>query len=675
MSTKGFGSVYMGIKGIGSKLMISIVALLLLTCSVLGMSALTNSSTAVKDQVETNLTWKAQDVSKYIEEYFKRTFSEIENIAEQNVIRGMNREEQFAYLNSKMKDSEDYQNFGIVDANGTAYYSDGSTAELADRSYIQEAFKGKTSMSDVIISRVTGEPAIMLATPIDTVTNEKALLIARLDGYFLSRITEDIKIGDSGYAFIVNKEGIFQAYKDRKWVKDQVNYITQAKETGKGLEEAAAIQKILSKDNGVLGFTASDGTAKYIGFHKLANGWSMGVIAVEDEMLVGLSRLKVNFIIATIVVVVIGILLAYSISRLISRPIQNVVHISEHLSQGDFTQEISEQYTKRKDEMGILSRSLEKMSNNMKQMIRNVETSAVQVNEESVNLTGQVHNVMTMTNQIANAVQEVERGAKGQSAMADESAAAIEEMTSGIQSIADVASKVMDQTNFITNKVNEGDVALKTSLSQMASIQEGTKFELDVIRKLEEESKEIGLISKMITDISEQTNLLALNASIEAARAGEAGKGFAVVAGEVRKLSEQTANSALQINNLIAKVQGYTAEAVNAAVTGEQNVEQGLQTMNALSAQFKEIVEAVYMIKRENSHLSASAEQMSANAQEVSASMEEMVATAHDSTNYVQEVTVFTQNQLNTVEEMNRLTIDLAKMAQDLNETVEQFTL
>lgn len=665
----------MGIKGIGSKLMISIVALLLLTCSVLGMSALTNSSTAVKDQVETNLTWKAQDVSKYIEEYFKRTFSEIENIAEQNVIRGMNREEQFAYLNSKMKDSEDYQNFGIVDANGTAYYSDGSTAELADRSYIQEAFKGKTSMSDVIISRVTGEPAIMLATPIDTVTNEKALLIARLDGYFLSRITEDIKIGDSGYAFIVNKEGIFQAYKDRKWVKDQVNYITQAKETGKGLEEAAAIQKILSKDNGVLGFTASDGTAKYIGFHKLANGWSMGVIAVEDEMLVGLSRLKVNFIIATIVVVVIGILLAYSISRLISRPIQNVVHISEHLSQGDFTQEISEQYTKRKDEMGILSRSLEKMSNNMKQMIRNVETSAVQVNEESVNLTGQVHNVMTMTNQIANAVQEVERGAKGQSAMADESAAAIEEMTSGIQSIADVASKVMDQTNFITNKVNEGDVALKTSLSQMASIQEGTKFELDVIRKLEEESKEIGLISKMITDISEQTNLLALNASIEAARAGEAGKGFAVVAGEVRKLSEQTANSALQINNLIAKVQGYTAEAVNAAVTGEQNVEQGLQTMNALSAQFKEIVEAVYMIKRENSHLSASAEQMSANAQEVSASMEEMVATAHDSTNYVQEVTVFTQNQLNTVEEMNRLTIDLAKMAQDLNETVEQFTL
>ena len=114
----------------------------------------------------------------------------------------------------------------------------------------------------------------------------------------------------------------------------------------------------------------------------------------------------------------------------------------------------------------------------------------------------------------------------------------------------------------------------------MSAIQEGTSLELDVIRKLEEESKEIGVISKMITDISDQTNLLALNASIEAARAGDAGKGFAVVAGEVRKLSEQTAHPAAQINALIQKVQQYTEEAVNAAESSEENVEQGLQSIH-----------------------------------------------------------------------------------------------
>ena len=110
--------------------------------------------------------------------------------------------------------------------------------------------------------------------------------------------------------------------------------------------------------------------------------------------------------------------------------------------------------------------------------------------------------------------------------MSDESASAIEEMTSGIQSIAEVANKVMDQTNVITDKVSAGNNVLQTSLHQMESIQEGAQLELDIIRKLERESLEISVISKMITDISEQTNLLALNASIEAARAGEHGKGF-----------------------------------------------------------------------------------------------------------------------------------------------------
>ena len=316
--------VQMLFKRIGGKLTISIVVLLLSTCSALGMFALTNSSTAVKEQVETNLTWKAQDVSKYIEEYFKRTFEGVEHIAEQDIVKSMDLNKQFAYLNSKVKDSEDYQNFGIVKENGTAYYPDGSTADLSDRSYVQEAFEGKTTMSDVIISRITGEPVIMLATPIDTVTNEKALLIARLDGYFLSRIIEDIRVGDSGYAFIVNKEGIFQAYKDKSWVKEQVNYITLAKETGKGLEEAAAIEEVLSKESGVLEFTTADGAAKYIGFQQLDNGWSMGVIAVEDEMLARLNRLKEDFVMATVIVVIIGLALAYSISRLISQPIRKL---------------------------------------------------------------------------------------------------------------------------------------------------------------------------------------------------------------------------------------------------------------------------------------------------------------------------------------------------------------
>ncbi|MEG0381051.1 MAG: methyl-accepting chemotaxis protein, partial [Kurthia sp.] len=193
--------------------------------------------------------------------------------------------------------------------------------------------------------------------------------------------------------------------------------------------------------------------------------------------------------------------------------------------------------------------------------------------------------------------------------------------------------------------------------------------------KLKQESLEIGLISKMITDISDQTNLLALNASIEAARAGDAGKGFAVVAGEVRKLSEQTADSAAKINTLIDKVQRYTVDAVNAAELGEEKVTLGLQSINQLEQRFGEIVEVVTRIAIEIEELSGSAQQMSANTEEVSASMEEMSASVASAVGYVQDVTQSATGQLSTVDEMAKQAGELSMMAEELQVAISQFKL
>ncbi len=207
----------------------------------------------------------------------------------------------------------------------------------------------------------------------------------------------------------------------------------------------------------------------------------------------------------------------------------------------------------------------------------------------------------------------------------------------------------------------------------MNEIQEGTTAELMIIHKLEKESEEINLISNMITAISEQTNLLALNASIEAARAGDAGKGFAVVAEEVRKLSEQTAESATKINVLIERVQSYTLEVVKAAESGEDNVERGLASIEAVGERFEEIVRAVGEIAGQVEEMNASAEQMSANTEEVSASMEEMAATAHAASDYVHEVTDATTEQLKTVITMNNQTEKLSEMAKRLYEAIQKF--
>ena len=234
---------------------------------------------------------------------------------------------------------------------------------------------------------------------------------------------------------------------------------------------------------------------------------------------------------------------------------------------------------------------------------------------------------------------------------------------------------VSQHTQQIEQQIHNGHHAINESIQQMSAIQEGTSLELDVIRKLEEESKEIGVISKMITDISDQTNLLALNASIEAARAGDAGKGFAVVAGEVRKLSEQTADSAAQINALIEKVQGYTDQAVKAAELGEENVQRGLSTIHSVESRFEEIVLAVEKITREIEQLSASAQEMSASTEEVSASMEEMSATSGSSAEHVQEVTKSTRSQQEAIDTMDNQAKQLSNMAEELRIAISQFKL
>lgn len=673
INVNSLGGMLMGIKSIGAKLTTSIVLLLLFTCGALGIFSYVNGSKEVIRQVETTLTWKAEDVSTYIEEFMKRAHSEIEAIADHSEIQSMDFERQALYLNEKLSESEDYLAFGIVDANGISHYLDGTTADLSDRGYIQEAFKGQTAISDTIISRVTNEPVIMLATPIKSDSGEPALLLARMDGYFLSSIVEQITIGDTGYAFIINEEGTFQGHPNRDYIKEQVNFLQS--EDSNVSDGAMLINEMLQHDQGFHEYKTTNNIESYVSYYTLDNGWKMGIVAYKDELLSGLNTLKINLLLTSVVIIIIGIGLGIFVSHRVSNPIKHVVHISEQLAAGDFTHEVPSKFKRRTDELGVLSRRLSKMVDSMKEMIRKVERNAVNVNETSGELLLSVNHVTDMSKKIAHAIQEVKTGSETQSYAANESAISMEQMANEIQHVAEIATIVAEHTNHIVNKVNEGHKAVQHSMEQMSAIQQGTAVELEVIRKLERESNEIGLISKVISEISDQTNLLALNASIEAARAGEAGKGFAIVAEEVRKLSEQTAESAAQINALIGKIQTYTDEAVIAAEAGEVNVKGGIESIHLLGNQFEEIVHSVEKIGKEISSLTDAAQLMSANAEEVTASIEEMSASAKNATEYVHEVTASTESQLVSVEDMNAKVQELSNGATGLNKAISQFKL
>jgi len=201
---------------------------------------------------------------------------------------------------------------------------------------------------------------------------------------------------------------------------------------------------------------------------------------------------------------------------------------------------------------------------------------------------------------------------------------------------------------------------------QMGRISGTVESTSSIIKQLGERSKQIGDIVTAITDISSQTNLLALNAAIEAARAGEHGKGFAVVADEVRKLAEQSQDSAAKIKELIERTQEDTKQSIQSMMNVVHEVQAGTLDVNEAGVAFKKILEAEILVAEQIHEVSAISEQMSANSQEVSASVQEVQAIATQSSEGAQTIVTASREQLASMEEIS----ESAKIRNTINTKV-----
>jgi len=113
------------------------------------------------------------------------------------------------------------------------------------------------------------------------------------------------------------------------------------------------------------------------------------------------------------------------------------------------------------------------------------------------------------------------------------------------------------------------------------------------ILRLSEQTDRIGNISSLVSDLANQTNMLAINAAVEAVRAGESGKGFAVVANEIRKLGDQSKESAIKINALVADIQKAISSTAMVTGDGTKTVENGVKLARKTADSFAGVAEAI----------------------------------------------------------------------------------
>ncbi|MEN6412323.1 MAG: methyl-accepting chemotaxis protein [Veillonellales bacterium] len=363
----------------------------------------------------------------------------------------------------------------------------------------------------------------------------------------------------------------------------------------------------------------------------------------------------------------------FFITKMIAGPLHTMVLVCKELAAGDFRDKPRKLL--RKDEVGQLADSLVDMRGSLRIMMKQVNESSEQVAASSEELNASADQSAQAANQVAASITDVAKGMEDQLAATNDTSAVVEQMSASIQQIAANANEVAGQSAQAADKANEGNKSVDKAVNQMAQIDHTVTASSQLVDKLGERSKEIGQIVGTISGIAGQTNLLALNAAIEAARAGEHGRGFAVVAEEVRKLAEQSQESAKQIADLIGEIQGDTDQAVAAMNDGTREVKLGAEVVNSAGKAFQEIADLVTHVSGQIKEISAAIEQMATGSQQIVGSVERIDELSKKASGETQTVSAATEEQSASMEEIASSSQALAHLAMELRETVSKFQI
>ncbi len=371
--------------------------------------------------------------------------------------------------------------------------------------------------------------------------------------------------------------------------------------------------------------------------------------------------------------VVLAIIIGMGISRIISSPMVRLSAAAKQIASGDLTGTAI--HLKRRDEIGELADSFQQMKENLRTLLVQIHASSEQVAASAEQLFAGTEQVSQATNHVAATIQGIAAGSNAAAHAVKESTIGMDEVARGFQYIAK-STAIVSETSLESKTVAEqGNAAIQQAINQMNTIQESVQSSSELAKSLGERSTEIGKFIDVITDISAQTNLLALNAAIEAARAGEHGRGFAVVADEVRKLAEESRNSAEQIVQLVNGIQQDTARIIGGMEAGTQEVESGVEMIHHAGEAFKRIMQSVQTVTSQAQEVLASTEQIAASADQVSASMDEMSTIADKNASESDSIASVTEEQLASMEEIATSASALTDLAEEMQQQVKKFIL
>ncbi|MBC8590367.1 methyl-accepting chemotaxis protein [Wansuia hejianensis] len=394
------------------------------------------------------------------------------------------------------------------------------------------------------------------------------------------------------------------------------------------------------------------------------------IISDRSELVQQLGNIKYKSVILTLILLGILLSLTYLFLKYSFKPIAELIHVTEKVSKGDLTQNIT---VKTKDEIGILATSFNVMTSSLREIISKSAQVSEQVAATSEELSAASQEVTATSEEISSTISEVASSVGVQTDSIKNSNIATDNMTEKINNVTNNINKINVSSHNTLKVAESGIIASEDAVNKIIKLKDSTEETSREIYKLNDNSKEIEKIVDSINAIAEQTNLLALNAAIEAARAGEAGKGFSVVADEVRKLAEESSNSSKQISNLILSIQDNIQYTVKLMNENTREVESSVESVRTSSNNFSNILDEINEVANQIEEVARLTKSVSDDAGEVNNSFSIISNAANENLFAVEEVAAGSEEQTAAMEEIASSSTNLSILANDLREAISKF--
>ena len=574
-----------------------------------------------------------------------------------------------------------YRDLGVIMPTGVipASTSPGAVgASAAQRAYFQQAMQGKYTTSEPLHSLDNNLKTMVIGSPVrDEGGKVIGIVYADMDCRTLGENTiGDIKIGSTGYPFLVDARGLMMAHPNLDLVQ---KFDARTSDWGR---------QVMGKTEGQLTYKTMQGVSRLMHF-QLEKSSQWYVISALDatEIAAVTDRLRNISLAITVAGVLLICLVIYSILRPIIRDLLRGVSFASTVAEGNLNEELN---IRRADELGTLFEALRNMVANLKKSIASAEEESRNAREQSAKAQeamraaeaagqdaarktesmqqaaarlGEVVGVVSSASeQLSAQITQSERGASEQASRVAETATAMEEMNATVMEVARSAGDASQATAVTRQKAVTGAQVVQQVVSSIREVQQQSLALKADMGALDQNAQAINQIMGVISDIADQTNLLALNAAIEAARAGEAGRGFAVVADEVRKLAEKTMASTTDVGNAIKAIQVSADKSMSQVDAAVVTIERATALAGQSGEALAEIVDMVDGAADQVRSIATASEQQSSTSEEISRSVTQVNNIATETSRAMQEASQAVNELARQAQTLTRLMEDMRKI-------------